>query len=181
MTIDPASLRIQIHPAEILRRVADPIDPTEEVRAVAQRMLKLMKGAQGIGLAGPQVGLGWRIFVCDVPAEDTAAHDPPVASDGPMVFINPTIESATGEVEGYAEGCLSLPGITGDVFRQPTVTVKALNAASEPFELTATGLLGRCIQHEIDHLDGVLILDRMTDESKQRTAAQVKNLEKMRR
>lgn len=180
MAVDPASLRIQLYPAEVLRRKARPVQPGAEAEAVGRRMLELMRGAEGIGLAGPQVGLEWRIFVCDVPpGEDWSNEtDPPSASTGPAVYLNPRIVSHEGGLEPYDEGCLSLPGITGTVNRPPTVTMEAETPAGETVRVTATGLLARCWQHEIDHLDGVLIIDRMSQASRLRTRARVRQMEK---
>ncbi len=185
------------YPDPVLRvRAADVpgvLGVTGEVRAVADRMLELMFDAPGIGLAAPQVGLSWRMFVCHVLPEDeqreeteepgdTAGENavaPPLASTaGPMVFINPVLSDPTGPVEWESEGCLSLPRITGEVPRPRTITVSALDREGKPFTLTATGLLSRCVQHETDHLDGVLIIDKMSPLSRLRTRSTVRGLEK---
>lgn len=180
MAIDPSKLRIQLFPAEVLRQKATPVEPGPEMEAVGERMLELMRGAEGIGLAGPQVGLSWRVFVCDVPpTEDEPASDgPPSASSGPGVFLNPTIVDHAGPLEPYDEGCLSLPGITGQVHRPAIATMEALTPKGEAVRLTATGLLARCWQHEIDHLDGVLILDKMSQASRLKNRARVRAMEK---
>ncbi|MEL6329291.1 MAG: peptide deformylase [Planctomycetota bacterium] len=180
MAIDTAGLRIQIYPAEILRQKSDEIDPTAEVMAVADRMVELMRGADGIGLAANQVGLPWRLFVAHVPAMEGGADEPgvPFSNAGPEVFVNPVIESSEGDPEIYEEGCLSLPGINGDVIRPPVVTVSAIGRDGERFTRKIGGLLARCVQHELDHLDGVLILDRMTQMSRTRVRRQVQSLEK---
>lgn len=180
--VDPSHLRIQLYPAEVLRIKAARVEPTDEVRAVGRRMLELMRGAEGIGLAGPQVGLSWRIFVCDVPAdpeeERWADTDPPSATVGPQVWLNPEIVGSDRGVVAYSEGCLSLPGITGDVNRPATVTMRATTPEGDTVRVSATGLLARCWQHEIDHLDGVLILDRMTQTSRLKNRSRVKAMEK---
>jgi len=180
--VDPSLLRIQLYPAEVLRIKASAVEPTDKVRAVGRRMIELMRGAEGIGLAGPQVGLSWRIFVCDVPAdpeeERSADSDPPGATTGPQVWLNPRIVGSDRGVVPYSEGCLSLPGITGDVNRPATVTMEAMNPDGETVRLAATGLLARCWQHEIDHLDGVLILDRMTQTSRLKNRSRVKAMER---
>ncbi len=180
MPVDPSKLRIQIYPAEVLRKVAGPVEPGAEAEAVGARMLELMRGAEGIGLAGPQVGLEWRIFVCDVPPGEEADGDgsAPSASDGPAVYLNPRIVSHDGPLEPYDEGCLSLPGITGEVNRPATATMEAMTPKGEVVRLTASGLLARCWQHEIDHLDGVLILDKMTQASRARVKSRVRQMEK---
>jgi len=143
-----------------------------------------MRGAEGIGLAAPQVGLSWRLFVCHVPPEtdqQAPGSGPAETTDAPMVFLNPEIVGVEGEPTAYAEGCLSLPGVTGEVDRPPAVTVRAVDPSGEPFELRAAGLLARCVQHEMDHLDGVLIIDRMSERSKSKAAGQLRSLEKARR
>lgn len=180
MAVDPAQLRIQLYPAEILRLKAAEIQASDETRAVGRRMLELMRGAEGIGLAGPQVGLAWRLFVCDVPpGEDCPPEaNPPCSTEGPQVWINPRIVEHIGPVEPYEEGCLSLPGIRGDVNRPGAVVMEALNDRGENVRVSASGLLARCWQHEIDHLDGVLILDRMTQTGRLRNRSRVKAMEK---
>jgi peptide deformylase len=129
---DPASLAIEHYPTEVLRQKADEVDPTPDVVAVARRMIELMHEAPGIGLAAPQVGLSWRLFVADVPEDPdrnpprsaTESGDtPPTASPGPEIYINPVIEKAEGTPEAMEEGCLSLPDILGDVIRPTVVTM----------------------------------------------------------
>jgi len=170
----------QLYPAEVLRKKAEPIDPTAEVAAIASRMVELMREADGIGLAAPQVGLSWRMFICHVPEGSgrSAAGEIPSANLGPEVFINPVLSDPKGDYEPFEEGCLSLPEITGDVLRPPTVTITATDLEGQRFTRTATGLLARCWQHECDHLDGVLILDRMTQIWRTKNRARVRDLEK---
>lgn len=126
-------------------------------------MVDLMRQAEGIGLAAPQVGLPWRLFVIDIPPGDgrEVDTDPPTATEGPMVFVNPELSDPNRNLEPLEEGCLSLPDIRGDVIRPTEVTVNATGLDGQRFTMRAGGLLARCIQHEYDHLDGVLILDRM--------------------
>lgn len=184
MPVDPATIAIQTYPAEILRRKADEIDPTPEVIAVARQMIAIMHEAPGIGLAAPQVGLPWRLFVADVTADRdrtptrSADTDPPTASPEPEIFINPVIELAEGTPELMEEGCLSLPDILGDVPRQPVVTMSWTDPQGRRQTRKAGGLLSRCWQHELDHLDGVLILDRMTRPGRIRNRSKIRNLER---
>ncbi|MDF1809719.1 MAG: peptide deformylase [Phycisphaerales bacterium] len=187
MTINPEKLRIELYPTEVLRMKAEPIELNDEVRAVALRMIDLMKGAQGIGLAAPQIGLSWRMFVAHVPADpnldsedDQEETDPdlPISCDSPQIFINPEIIEFAGELEPYEEGCLSLPGITGEVQRPAIVTVKAITLDGQEVTMRASGLLARCWQHEIDHLDGVLILDKMNQMSRFKNRSRIKQMEK---
>mgnify|MGYP002777672660 CR=1 FL=1 len=180
MSVDPATLSIVSFPDKILLTRARPVPAiTDEVRRVAERMLDLMDEAEGIGLAAPQVGLSWRLFVLDVPGGEgrSTETDPPSATASPMVFVNPRILSFEGPVEPFEEGCLSLPEIRGDVLRPPIVTVEATDLEGRTFQLRAGGLLSRCVQHEYDHLDGVLILDRMTQKSRLKTRSAVRDLQ----
>jgi peptide deformylase len=187
MPIDPASLRVVYYPDPALRTKAKPVPAvTEEVRAVARRMIELMREHDGIGLAAPQVGVAWRLFVIDVPPRDRRHDDddePPVpgtmtSTAGPTVYINPALAEPAGAVELFEEGCLSLPDIRGDVIRPPVVTVVATDLDGRSFTQRTSGLLARCVQHELDHLDGVLILDRMTQMSRMKVRAAVRDLER---
>lgn len=186
MTQDPAALRLVTYPAAVLRRKAAPVATVDDhVRAVARRMIEIMQQEDGVGLAAPQVGLPWRLFVCHVPEEPETSDEPRSASAHPItatiaptVYINPIIADPRGELEGAEEGCLSLPNIRGEVHRPPIVTITALGLEGTPFTQTGTGLLARCWQHEMDHLDGVLIIDRMTAMSRLRVRSAVKALER---
>lgn len=181
MALDVATLALVRYPAPVLRRRAEDVkEVTDEVRAVAARMVEIMRAHEGIGLAAPQVGLPWRLFVADVPEdqERSASGNPPTATRGPVVYINPTVSGFVGAPEPYEEGCLSLPEIRGDVLRPPIVSVSALDERGRAFTATAGGLLARCWQHEFDHLEGVLIIDRMTQMSRLRNRARVRALEK---
>ncbi len=152
MAVDPDQLRIVIYPDPVLRRRAQPVPQvTDEVRAVAQRMLQLMHEAPGVGLAAPQVGLSWRLFVANTTGEP--AND--------QVYINPQLSNPSRDLEDYEEGCLSLPDIRAEIRRPRTMTITATGLDGQTFELTNSELLARVWQHEYDHLDGVLILDRM--------------------
>ncbi len=112
-------------------------------------MFETMYASEGIGLAAPQIGRSERIAVVDVDGERYA-------------LINPEIVARSGATDKSEEGCLSIPNIYGDVTRPSTVTVKALNENGEMHEITASDLLGRCLQHEIDHLDGKLFVDYLS-------------------
>jgi peptide deformylase len=183
MPVDPETLSIVHYPAGVLRQRARPLaEVTDEVRRVAGRMIALMHEAEGVGLAAPQVGLPWRLFVADVP-EDTeegrsATSTPTSATLAPQVYINPVLSEPEGVVEPYDEGCLSLPGISGEVLRPPRITITALGLDGKPFSSRGEGLLARCWQHEVDHLDGVLILDRMSQVSRLKARRAVKDLER---
>ena len=184
MSINPEQLTIVVYPAPVLRTRASPIEAvTDEVREVARRMFQLMHEAEGIGLAANQVGLAWRLFVADVPHSDdpederSLLTDPVSATERPTVYINPVLKDHQRDLVPFEEGCLSLPDIRGDVRRPSAVTIEALGLDGKPFRQRASGLLARCWQHEMDHLDGVLILDRMSQVSRLKNKAAISELE----
>lgn len=122
---------------------------TDDTRRLIDDMFETMYAANGIGLAAPQVGRTERVCVVDV---DGAAY----------ALVNPEVARTTGPKSKAEEGCLSIPDVYGDVERPSHVTVQALDRNGEAFEVTADGLLGRCFQHEIDHLHGKLFLDHLS-------------------
>jgi peptide deformylase len=128
----------------------------EEVRDLARTMLQSMYAARGIGLAAPQVGIHKQLLVIDLDLEEAATP--------PLVLINPEITAASASFNTYEEGCLSIPKVYLDVVRPSTVEVSFRDEQGRPRKLKADGLLARCIQHEMDHLNGVLFVDRVTDE-----------------
>lgn len=136
---------------EILRKVAEPIKAEEindDFREFIEEMFEAMKDADGVGLAGPQAGISKRVFVAM--ADDNVKR----------VFINPQITYTSAELCDYEEGCLSIPQVYESIQRPKKVTVQALDENGRPFTLEADGLLARIIQHENDHLDGKLFIDR---------------------
>ena len=144
-----AILDIRVLGDPVLREQTRPIaEVTEEVQQLLNDLFETMYAAQGIGLAAPQVGRRERIAVIDV-------------DEQPLVFINPEILSRDSSARDE-EGCLSIPEVYGEVERPAEVTVRALDREGNPFELSASGLLARCIQHEIDHLDGKLFIDYLS-------------------
>ena len=135
--------------AEVLHQPARPVDQiTPEIVQLIDDMIQTMYAAPGIGLAAPQVGIGKRIIVVHI-GED----------DGPYVVVNPVLDDFEGEAIA-TEGCLSIPGIVGDVTRAEKCSVTGVDRSGRKFRLEAEGLLARCFQHEVDHLDGVLITDK---------------------
>ncbi len=126
------------------------------VRDLARDMLRSMYTAKGIGLAAPQVGVHRQLLVIDLDLEEAATP--------PLVLINPEITAAGASFNTYEEGCLSIPGVYLDVVRPSVVEVTYRDETGRPRRLKADGLLARCIQHEMDHLQGVLFVDRVTDE-----------------
>ncbi len=134
---------------EILRQKCAPVDEvTDELRQTFEEMFETMNAANGVGLAAPQVGIAQRFFV--IVSDD----------DVRRVFVNPQIIATSAEMGEYDEGCLSLPGFNEKIMRPLRVTVQALNENGKPFTLEADGLLARIIQHENDHLDGIVYIDR---------------------
>jgi peptide deformylase len=125
--------------------------------ALAERMLETMRQANGVGLAAPQVGVSQRLFVAELP-EDEEKNQPRQT----YILFNPEIVKVRGEQIGY-EGCLSIPGYIGEVARHEQVAIKGLDERGRPVRLRAEGYLARVFQHEIDHLDGILYTDRLTD------------------
>jgi len=145
---------------DVLRQKALPIQDIDgKIKDLAQDMIETMHRGRGIGLAGPQVGLLQRIFVVHIDGES------------PRVFINPTIIGTSPEISQYEEGCLSIPGLYADVTRPEKITVQAWNERGRPFTLDAEGLLARVIQHEYDHLEGVLFIDRLSEPKRNRLLA----------
>lgn len=144
-----AVLDIRVLGDHILReRTAPMLEVTDAVRALVADMFETMYAAEGIGLAAPQVGRSERVFVMDV-------------DENPLAMINPEIIERDG-LERAEEGCLSIPEIFGDVDRATRVVVRATGVDGVPFEVELTDLAARCVQHELDHLDGKLFIDYMS-------------------
>ena len=137
----------------VLRQKAKKVAEVDDaVRTLVDDLFETMRAARGVGLAANQVGVARRVAVVDV-GED----DPP-----PLVLINPVIIERDDEVETAEEGCLSIPEIFGEVERSARVVVEALDRDGHSYRATATGYKARAIQHEIDHLDGILFLDHLS-------------------
>lgn len=144
-----AVLTVRLYGDPVLRQVATPVrEITAEIKRIIADMTETMWHQVGIGLAAPQVGLPHRILVMDD------------GTGGAQALINPVIENRSGTIR-EEEGCLSLPGVFGVVERTKTITVRAMDADGKPVSLEATGLKARIVQHELDHLDGVLFIDRL--------------------
>ncbi|MDA8170102.1 MAG: peptide deformylase [Nitrospiraceae bacterium] len=152
-----ALIRIITYPDEVLRKKTAPVKNIDgSLQRLIDDMIETMYAAPGVGLAAPQVGVSKRLAVIDVNVREGQTEKLPL-----YVLINPEIVSAEGEVESE-EGCLSLPGLTAEAARAERVFVKALGRDGKPFEIDATGLLAIALQHEIDHLEGTLLLDRIS-------------------
>ena len=139
-------------PDAVLRKVAAPVEHFDDaLQTLIDDMFETMYDAQGVGLAAPQVGVSLRLSVIDVVGDKSQQ----------LVIINPEITASEGQKE-YQEGCLSVPGAYDTVVRAEKVKVKALDRHGVPFEMESDGLLGECLQHEIDHLNGKLFIDLLS-------------------
>ena len=139
---------------KILRQICKPVpEVTPNVQKLLNNMLETMYATNGVGLAAPQVGISKRVIVVDVGEE---------RGNGAMKLVNPEIVDYSGTQDG-PEGCLSCPNIYGNVVRHAKVTVKALDENGQPVEIHAEGFEARALQHEIDHLNGILFLDKATN------------------
>jgi len=149
------TLPILVVPDPILKARAKPVSETDlaRVRALVPRMLQTMYRAPGIGLAAPQVGVGLRFAVVDLQPDDTRS---------PMILINPEVVNRSEELATREEGCLSLPGQYADVTRPARVVVRYADLEGAKRQIEAEGLLAACLQHEIDHLDGILFVDHLS-------------------
>lgn len=169
MPVDIARLRIVQYPDPVLRTAGQALPAvTDEVRQVARRMLELMHQAPGVGLAAPQVGLGWRLFVANAtkePGDD-------------RVYINPVLSDPSRELEDVEEGCLSLPQVNAQIRRPVGITIQATDLEGKRFTETSSELPARIWQHEMDHLDGILIIDRMAPIDRLANRRALRDLEK---
>ena len=151
----PPSLEIYKLGDGVLRENAKRISKVDNsIRILAKEMLQSMYAAKGIGLAAPQIGIQKELLVIDVNFEDSAAE--------PLILINPEISDYGTTLNSYEEGCLSIPGVYLNVVRPSTIKLKFRDEMGRPRKMKADGLLARCIQHEMDHLNGVLFVDRVT-------------------
>lgn len=149
-----AILEIKKYPDEILKKKAqNVIDINGQLQKLINDMIETMYSAHGIGLAAPQIGVLKKIIVIDTNMTDKERS--------PIILINPEIVDSEGEILSE-EGCLSIPGFITKLKRREKVFVKALDKNGKQIEIEGTGLLGRALQHEIDHLNGILIIDRIS-------------------
>ncbi len=160
-------LRVRAYPDPVLKRRAAPVQRIDqELLRLAEEMFRTMYEEQGIGLAAPQVGESVRLCVLNVSGKE----------NGELVLINPVIVEARGEETGE-EGCLSVPGVRSKVTRSAEVVVRAYDQNGNEIEMKADGLQARCLQHEIDHLNGCLFIERLGEAARQVIRPGLKALE----
>lgn len=158
------SLRTIVHvPNDVLRRKARPVSKFDEkLQALIDDMVDTMREAPGVGLAAPQVDISERIIVVEYYADEEKAAEDEAAPKKLYAVINPEITRKSAEVELGIEGCLSIPGINGEVERHTSITVKGQNRHGQPLTLKLKDWTARIFQHEIDHLNGILFTDKAT-------------------
>jgi peptide deformylase len=148
---------IVLYPHPVLKQVCEPLDPrTERGAAVARDLVETLEAGPGVGLAAPQIGEPYRVVVVD------AARNPKRAGQGRFVLFNPRIAAERGR-QKVREGCLSIPGYTGNVVRAAEIEVEGLDPSGRTVRVTAVEYEAVVFQHELDHLDGILFLDRISD------------------
>lgn len=167
----------------VLKKKAEPITQDyPELEALITNMFETMYGAYGVGLAAPQIGLPIRLFVVDTEPfaddEDLSKEEQEAMKDFKQVFINPEILEETGDEWAFNEGCLSIPDVREDVFRKPTVTIKFQDEKFNAHTMTYNGLIARVIQHEYDHIEGVLFTDRLSAFKKRIIKGRLNNISK---
>lgn len=161
-------MNIAIYPEPVLRQKAKPLtEINKETYQKVEAMLELMYQAHGIGLAAPQVGWAVRLFIIDANGSST----------GEKVFINPTIIEEAGEVN-KEEGCLSFPGVLSKVTRAQRIKAHAYNLKGQKIEIEAEDLAARAWQHELDHLNGCLFIDKMSPANRLAISNQIKEFER---
>ncbi len=166
-----SKLQILEFPDPRLRKIAEPVEVVDDsIRQLVDDMFETMYDARGIGLAATQVNVHKRVVVIDL-SEDKS---------GQLVLINPEVTVLEGEPLAMQEGCLSVPGFYEDVTRIEHVLLKALGRDGQPYELEATGLLAVCIQHELDHLNGKLFVDYLSNIKRTRIRQKLEKQQRIR-
>jgi peptide deformylase len=166
-------MQLVLYPHPILRKRAAPIQTVDAtVLQRAREMFEVMYQESGVGLAAPQVGWSARLFVMNALGEEHAS--------GERLYINPEVVVPEGDVEELSdeEGCLSIPDVRGKVIRHQRILVRALDAEGKPFDEEVTDLPARVIQHELDHLDGILFITRLNTSDRMLAGKTLKRLEK---
>lgn len=154
------------YPNPILRKKSKSVKKADEkIKKLIDNMIETLRAAPGVGLAAPQIGESLRLIVVDI-------------GEGAFALINPKIKKKNNVLQTYDEGCLCLPGIVGPVSRPSRITVEGLDRHGEKFTIEAEGFLSTVLQHEIDHLDGIVFLDRVKDKSQIREVSKKEEEEK---
>ena len=167
-----AILPIITAPDPRLKTVSQPVDKVDDdLRKLMDDMLETMYEAPGIGLAAVQVGVAKRVLVMDIAEED--------GKKNPLYFVNPEIVEESGDIAIYNEGCLSLPDQYAEVERPAEITVRYLDYEGEMRETRATGLLATCLQHEMDHLEGILFVDHLTSLKRNMILRKLKKMQRV--
>ena len=165
---------ILIHPDPRLKKTADEVaDVSDELRKLADEMLATMYAAPGIGLAAPQIGINDRLIVLDCEKADEA-------TPRPLVMFNPIVTAKSDELNTYEEGCLSIPDQYADVTRPSEVTVSWMDQNGTAQTETFDGLWATCVQHEIDHLNGILFIDYLKPLKRQMITRKMQKLKRER-
>lgn len=166
------TLRITQYDEPILRKKGKKItDFDDSLRNLVKKMVNTMNEAEGIGIAAQQIGQDIQLCIVDISECDRDfdylldARTPPLELIMPMTVVNPEVEVLEGDSTTYEEGCLSFPEIRGDVKRPSTVRLRFQDIDGKPHVLECDGIFARCIQHEVDHLNGILFIDRMSKKS----------------
>jgi len=172
-----AALTILTYGEECLRKPAAPVgEVTDEVRRLIRNMGETMYATKGVGLAATQVGVNARVFVCDTDYVREDGGSPGLRRL--KAFINPEITSESQEDAPFNEGCLSVPGIEGEVYRSTSVTIRYLDEDGVGRERLLQGLEARCAQHELDHINGVLFVDRLPPLKRRLLAGKLNSLKR---
>ena len=163
---------IVIYGDPVLPEKAQPVETIDrEIKDLVSDLTDTLKEAQGLGLAAPQIGVSRRVFIIDLSVIDINADL--------KVFINPEIIEAGGEPVEYEEGCLSFPGLYQKITRPAWVKVRAIDINGNAFEIATDGMLARAIQHEFDHLEGILFIDRMSALTRTMIQGRLRKLQKV--
>lgn len=173
-------LPLAYYGAPILRKKSKPVEAiTEEIAQLVNDMLETMREHNGIGLAANQVHKALRLFITEVPIKVSDDPEDHRWIEGTVhIFINPTIVERSQETWIREEGCLSIPKLYGEVERPTTIVVRATDLEGNPFEMSFSGLEARCIQHEYDHIDGILYIDRMIPEAREQLEPGLREVKK---
>jgi peptide deformylase len=179
-------LRVTQYNEPILREQGKVIETFDsDLEMLSEEMIETMYENEGIGLAAQQIGEALMLCVIDVPQTRDSSFtftidgkSPPAELIMPMALVNPKLELLPSQITTYEEGCLSFPGINGTVKRPDSVRVSFQDTQGIPHVMECNGLLGRCVQHEVDHLNGILFIDRMEKESLNILDSRIKKLKK---